>query len=105
MSLPEDRLNVVLSHTNVGRSLKDEAHQQPFLPTPPGNNSPVPLTIQDMSGSVEVGELVPVIFNKASTAQHHLIRHLIEYENSVVSENLNSLTSPKCTLTHHRAGT
>ncbi|CAM9670037.1 unnamed protein product [Ectocarpus fasciculatus] len=38
---------------------------------------------KDMSGSVEVGELVPVIFNKASTAQHHLIRHLIEYENSM----------------------
>lgn len=41
---------------------------------------------QDMSGSVEVGELVPVIFNKASSPQHHLIRHLIEYENSMVSE-------------------
>ena len=39
-----------------------------------------------MSGSVEVGELVPVIFNKASTPQHHLIRHLIEYENAMVSD-------------------
>lgn len=38
-----------------------------------------------MSGSVEVGELVPVIFNKASTPQHHLMRHLIEYENAMVS--------------------
>eukprot|EP00752_Nemacystus_decipiens_P017245 g15449.t1 len=38
---------------------------------------------KDMSGSVEVGELVPVIFNKASSPQHHLIRHLIEYENSL----------------------
>lgn len=40
---------------------------------------------QDMSGSVEVGELVPVIFNKASSPQHNLIRHLIEYENATVS--------------------
>ena len=31
-----------------------------------------------------MGELVPVIFNKASSPQHHLIRHLIEYENSLV---------------------
>lgn len=41
-------------------------------------------TCQDMSGSVEVGELVPVIFNKASAPQHHLIRHVIEYENMMV---------------------
>lgn len=41
-----------------------------------------------MSGSVEVGELVPVIFNKASSPQHHLIRHLIEYENAMVSSNV-----------------
>lgn len=39
-----------------------------------------------MSGSVEVGELVPVIFNKASSPQHHLIRHLIEYENAMVRD-------------------
>lgn len=41
-----------------------------------------------MSGSVEVGELVPVIFNKASSPQHHLIRHLIEYENATVSSTM-----------------
>lgn len=67
-------------------NFKGEAREQPFLPSPPRNQSPGLLTIQDMSGSVEVGELVPVIFNKASTAQHHLIRHLIEYENSMVRE-------------------
>lgn len=33
---------------------------------------------------MEVGELVPVIFNKASPPQHNLIRNLIEYENAVV---------------------
>lgn len=44
-----------------------------------------------MSGSVEVGELIPVIFNKASGPQHHLMRHLVEYENAQV-----------CVLTPHR---
>lgn len=43
------------------------------------------ITTQDMSGTVEVGELVPVIFNKASPSQHRLMKHLIEYENARVS--------------------
>lgn len=44
-----------------------------------------------MSGSVEVGELVPVIFNKASPPQHRLMRHVIEYENSKVNTKPDSL--------------
>ncbi|CAM9548924.1 unnamed protein product, partial [Scytosiphon promiscuus] len=49
---------------------------------------------KDMSGSVEVGELVPVIFNKASSPQHHLIRHLIEYENAMDVQRFSNKSSP-----------
>jgi hypothetical protein len=40
---------------------------------------------RDMSGTLECGELIPVVFTRATHKQLHVIRCLIEYTNVVVS--------------------
>jgi hypothetical protein len=40
----------------------------------------------DMSGSIECSEILPVVFNRASSKQQCVIRHLIDYANACDAE-------------------